>query len=190
MVRSGMTDLIVRLRGMIQAGTADYSIAGTNYWSDDQLQSALDRNSTPVRIRMSEVPENIGGIIEYHDYLWGENEVERAGSGTAVWRVVDAGGTIQGTGTYSINYDQKKIRFFNEKLPPMYLESTAFDLNAAAAQIWREKAGHYAARFDVSTDNHNLRRSQLMTHAERMAKHFERMTTPKMVTMQRSDSRW
>lgn len=190
MPRSGMTELISRIRALTNAGTADYAIAGTTYWTDDQIQAVLDRNSTPVRIRMSEVAENIGGILEYHDYLWGDNDLERAASGTAVWRVVDAGGTIQGTALYSTNYDQRKVRFAVEKLPPIYLESTAFDLNASAAQIWREKAAYYASRFDVSTDNHSLQRSQLMAHADKMARQFERLAAPRMVSMQRSDSRW
>jgi len=190
MARTGMSELISQIRAKTDAGTADYSIAGTQYWTDDQIQAMLDRQSTPVRIRLSEVPENQQGTAIYRDYVWGDMEVERAGSGTAVWRVVDAGGTVSGTATYAINYDQKKIRFQQNTLPPMYLESQAFDLNAAAAQIWREKAAHYAARFDVSTDNHNLRRSQLMAHANEMAKHYERMSAPRIVTMQRSDSYW
>lgn len=190
MARAGMSAAITKLRAMTDAGTADYAIAGTTYWSDDQIQTMIDRHSTPVRIRMSEVPEHTAGTVQYYDYLWGHAEVERATSGSAVWRVVDAYGTITGTANYAINYDQKKVRFNSATLPPMYLETLTFDLNGAAAEIWREKAAYYANRFDVSTDNHNLRRSQLMAHAEKMAKHFERMAAPRMVTMQRSDSKW
>jgi len=50
-----MADLITELRGMAEAGTADYSIIGsagtTNYWDDGQLQNVLDvhRTCTPTR---------------------------------------------------------------------------------------------------------------------------------------------
>lgn len=190
MARTGMAELITKLRAMVQAGTADYSIAGTTYWTDDQMQDYLDRFSTPVRIRMSEVPEYISGTVNYRDYLWGDSEIERSGSGTAVFRVIDAGGTVSGTANWTANYQQKKIRFGVSTLPPMYLESTSYDLNAAAAEAWREKAAHYAARFDVDTDNHSLKRSQLIANAERMAKYFASKALPRMVQMQRSDSNW
>jgi len=42
--RTGMNDLITELRGMTNAGSADTTIAGTAYWSDNQLQAILDRN--------------------------------------------------------------------------------------------------------------------------------------------------
>ena len=41
--RTGMANLIIRLRGMVQSGTADYTVAGSAYWTDDQLQDGLDK---------------------------------------------------------------------------------------------------------------------------------------------------
>jgi len=41
--RDGMTNIIATLRAWTEAGTADYSVAGTTYWDDGQLQDTLDR---------------------------------------------------------------------------------------------------------------------------------------------------
>ena len=42
--RAGMGTLIETLRGMTDAGTADYTIGATTYWSDDAVQMVLDRH--------------------------------------------------------------------------------------------------------------------------------------------------
>jgi hypothetical protein len=39
-----MTELIATLRGLTNAGTADYTIGTVNFWSDDELQRVLDRH--------------------------------------------------------------------------------------------------------------------------------------------------
>ena len=42
MARSGMSALLTEFRGLAEAGTSEYSVAGPSYWSDDQLQDVLD----------------------------------------------------------------------------------------------------------------------------------------------------
>ena len=41
--RTGMSDIISTVRGMCNAGTADYTAGTAVYWTDDQLQGYLDR---------------------------------------------------------------------------------------------------------------------------------------------------
>lgn len=51
--------------------------------------------------------------------------------------------------------------------------TATYDLNAAAAQIWAEKAAGLADRFDFSADGGNFSRSQEFEQATRMAAFFK-----------------
>lgn len=47
-----------------------------------------------------------------------------------------------------------------------------YDMNAAAADIWDEKAALLAGKFDVSADGASMSRSQLFDMATRRARHY------------------
>lgn len=47
-----------------------------------------------------------------------------------------------------------------------------YDLNAAAADIWDEKAAAVAANYDFSADGGNYQRSQQYEMCQKMAKHY------------------
>lgn len=47
-----------------------------------------------------------------------------------------------------------------------------YDLNAAAAEIWLEKAAQLADRIDLLADGSRYSSSQLYEHAQRMARHY------------------
>jgi hypothetical protein len=71
-----------------------------------------------------------------------------------------------------------------------FVTGRSYDLNAAAADIWRKKAAHYAPSFDFSTDNHDLSRSQVYDHCVEMAQFFEGISGKAIQTVQmnRSDA--
>ena len=48
----------------------------------------------------------------------------------------------------------------------------SYDLNAAAAEIWQEKAASLAAAFDFSADGASYQRSQAVTQAQQMASFY------------------
>lgn len=52
--------------------------------------------------------------------------------------------------------------------------SPTFDLNAAAAEGWRWKAGKVAHMIDFTADGATFKQDQLTAHCERMAKQFAR----------------
>lgn len=58
-----------------------------------------------------------------------------------------------------------------------------FDLNAAAAEIWAEKAAGYAAKFDFSADGGSFNRSQLFEQAQRMERHYRSRRNPNTITL-------
>lgn len=48
----------------------------------------------------------------------------------------------------------------------------SWDLNAAAAEGWRRKAGQVAGRFNVSLDGESLSRAQAFAHCLQMAERY------------------
>ena len=61
-----------------------------------------------------------------------------------------------------------------------------YDLNAAAADVWEEKAATLAADFDFSADGASYTRSQSYQHAIEMAAYYRRRRSMKTIT-QRPD---
>lgn len=198
--RDGMSDLINQLRSMTEAGTADYSIGAETYWTDDQLQQALDSQRRDVfRQPMDVMTEYASGAPEYHNYYYHQRWVEQAASGSTAWQIEDSAGSAIGTALYTAYYDAAYVRFSADTLgSAYYLSHRQYDLYAVAADVWTRKAAHYAAEFDVVTDNHDLKRSQLRKHAQEMAEFYRRQSAgaatntgaAKAQVLRRTDSNW
>lgn len=72
-----------------------------------------------------------------------------------------------------------------------------YDLNAAAAEIWLEKAAQLADRIDLLADGSRYSSSQLYEHAQRMARFFlsrrakkSQAVTPNQLTTGLADRRY
>ncbi len=184
-----MANLIIRLRGMSNAGTADYTIAGETYWTDEKLQETLDRFRADLnRVPLRAEPEYSAGELVYHDYYAPVGDFEEVSTGPIAWAVEDSVGNVIGTATYSPDYVRGMVRFTTDQAgTAYYLRARAFDLNRAAAQVWRLKAAHYAERYDVQSDNHRLTRSQLIKQCLEMAASYDSMAGAQSVRMQRDD---
>jgi hypothetical protein len=191
MARSTMDDLITRLRGLTQAGTADYTIAGVTYHSDDHLQEALDDNRLDIyRERLSYVREYVGGgTAEYKVYAGKWGNFEKTDGGTAIFFVADTDGDNIGTALYSVDYQRGVITFdADQGGTARYLTARSYDLYGAAADVWSMKAAHYSiTSFDFSTDNHSVKRSQLKTQAHEMSRYYASMARAQVSTMIRTD---
>lgn len=187
--RDGMSDLITRLRGMTDAGTADYTLAGGTYWTDDQLQSVLDRRRMDVyREKLITQEEYSNGTAFYHNYYFCESDVERLASGTVAWRVENSAGSVMGTGSYTANYDSTHIRFAADQGGSAYwLSYRKYDIERAAADVWEQKAASVASRFDIKTDNHDLKRSQLRASYLQMAQIHKGRAKPQSSRFNRED---
>jgi len=175
-VRSTMTRLMQLLRGLTNAGTADYTIGLFTYWSNDQLQDALDRHSTFVKDEPLYPKKSLesGGAISYYDYQSRYRFFEQTNGGTAVFIVKDGTGAAQ-TG-WTANYENGEITFSTDQAGAVYyLTGTSFDVYAAAADVWYQKAAHAADMIDFSTDGHNIKRSHLVQTALKMAQKYESM---------------
>jgi hypothetical protein len=155
----------------------------------NQLQAVLDRRRMDVyRERMTPMEEYSNGTALYHNYYFCESDVERQESGTAAWRVENSAGSVIGTANYTANYDSKHIRFTADQAGSAYwISYRAFDIERAAADVWEQKASNVAARFDIKTDNHDLKRSQLRASYLQMAQLHKKRAKPQSTRMTRED---
>lgn len=191
-VRTGMADLITRVRQMCNIGTASYSGAGTTFYSDQQIQDHLDRHSTHLNyIPLRSEPEyNSGGTLEYHDFYVSVGNLEAATSGSVYWQVYDQENIPVGTANYSTDYSRGLIRFTADtEGSAYYLRARTYDMNRAAAQIWREQAGFVAMNYDIQLDDQRLNRSQMHKHCMTMAAQFDKLAGARVTRMVRGDLR-
>jgi hypothetical protein len=150
MSRTGMSNLITRLRAMTQAGTADYTLDSDTYFSDDHLQAILDANVTLLETEpLQWLPTQIGGgTIQWLRCTAGYTDYEESSGGTAVWAVRDGpgnliGGTV-GTAAYSVNYNDGMIDFTSDQGgTAYYLTARSYDLYSAAADLWLQRQAYY-----------------------------------------------
>ena len=191
MARATMEDLITRVRGLTQAGTAEYTVGTVSYFTDDHLQESLDRSRLDVyRERLEYVREYIGGgSVAYKVFAGHWGDFEQTDGGTAIFFIADSHGDKIGTADYSVDYQSGVITFDDDQGgSARYLTGRSYDIYAAAAHTWRQKASFYAiTSFDFSTDNHSIKRSQLKTQAEQMANYYANQARLNVVTMVRSD---
>jgi len=171
-----MANLVTSLREMCRAGTADYSLGTVAYWSDDQLQTILDRYSRKVIDEPLQVtPDNINGTASFTFYQSKNRFMESTSSGTAIFIIRDSLGSAVASG-YTPNYENGQITFTNNTLgTAYYLTANSFDIYAAAADVWRSKAADAAYAIDFSTDNHTIKRSHIAKLALMMADRYEAM---------------
>ena len=189
-MRATMLSLIRTLRGMTDAGTADYTIAGVGYWNDDHLLNVLDRYRTDVyREQLTPIEKHAGsGTISYYNHLSEYRNFEQTSGGTAIFWLETSDGTDIGTASYTMDYGNGIATFSADTSGTVYyLTGRSFDLNRAAADVWRQKAAHYAGMFSFSTDNHRVDKGQLIKSAMQMANVYDGMSGPTVSTMYRSD---
>jgi hypothetical protein len=112
-------------------------------------------------------------VYEYYEYRARLGNLE---SGTAVFSVQQLnGGTAA---AYTVDYIQGVITFTADTEGTAYmLSARSYDLNAAAADIWRGKAANAAKYFDFQTDNHRVSKSQLYKQFMEMAAQFDKQSS-------------
>lgn len=189
--RNGMSDLIKRLRALTDASTDEHTVAGVTYYSDAHLIERLDRQREDVyRQPLTAQVEYSGGTAIYRNYYFPTPDVERAESGSEAWLVEDYAGSAIGTANYTAHYDGQYIRFAsNTEGSAYYLTYRAYDVDRAAAGIWREKASYVSSRpLRISTDNHTIDRGDLRKLYLDNAASFEKRAKPKAVRMVRDDA--
>ena len=190
MARTTMAALLLDLRGMTDAGTADFSVGTANFWADDQLQIVLDRHRVDIyRDPLQPIPDHAGSaVLSYTTYRSRWANLEATSGGSQIFIVEDPVGTDKGTATYSVDYRRGIVTFgADQKGTVYYMTGRSYDVFGAAADVWRMKAGNAAKRFSFSTDGHNLQRNQILDHCMKMASYYEGQSRPEVVELRRSD---
>lgn len=191
--RTTLATLISQVRGMTNAGTADYTAGGQTFWDDDRMQEVLDRHRIDVyREPLQAFPiHTAGGTPDYRDYKSQYKNFEQTSGGSAIFIVEDSIGADAGTVSWSADYGRGIVTFAaNTEGLAYFLTGRSYDIYGAAAEIWRSKAGHFAEQFDFSTDNHSVSRSQKIKNAMAMADLYDKKSTgsgDNVVQMYRSD---
>lgn len=186
MARAGMADLIEELRGLTDAGNADFTIGTTTYWADDTVQARLDNHKTKFYdVEIGALPTMTPGGLTYQTYFIGAENLE---SGTAL-TVRDWAGNVVGSASYTLDAKKGVLTFGTSTGGAEYLVTgTSYDLYAAAAEMWRFKAANVAKMYDFQTDNHRLSRSQMTKTFMDMARECEAMRAVNSIQIERGDS--
>jgi len=172
-LRTGMQQLITTVRGYANAGDSEWTITTdggiSTYWDEFQIQQVLDRHKTEfIHAPMQAVQSYSGGSIVYLQYRTNVPDIE---SGTAVFKVEDVSGTVTPT---SMDYARGIATFATDQAgKSLWWSGFAYDMNAAAADIWRLKGSHAAEMVDWSTDGHNVKRSQQVKSCLDMATYYQ-----------------
>jgi len=186
--RANMDDLIQKLRVFTNAGTADFTVSSTTYWSDDQLQDELDKTQKKVNYQaMQAIPTyGIGGTVTYTVYQTGLADWEKSPV------IQDEGGTTLTAGTATANYSFDDnigvVTFVSDtEGKTRYITGNVYNVEMAAAKVWEQKAALYATQFDFSTDNHSIKKSQVILQCKEMARYYQSRAGVIQVEMVRSD---
>lgn len=185
MARTGMAYLINLLRGLTEAGYDDYKLGTLVYWTDDTLQDVLDLHRAYMNYtELESVPTYGEGTVSYIYFKSGIGWQESSGT------MQTTGGTAVAGTAYTFTPQTGEFVFAKDTAGAGYTWTNwAFDLYAAASDVWRRKAAHYAAAYDFSTDNHTLHRSQLITQARTMASYYASLSASgQSISVERSDT--
>jgi len=177
--RSGMVDIVAEVRKLTSTGPADYTIAGNPFWTDAQIEAELDKEYEYIAYQTMEAVGTKGtsGAYTYTTYYVGYEWLEQTDGGTATFYVQDPNGALIASSGYSVDYQNGVVEFTANTLGAVrYVTCYSYDVNAAAASIWRRKAAYYFSAVDFSTDNHSIKREQIYAHCKEQAEYFESLS--------------
>jgi hypothetical protein len=165
--RGTMAGIIAQLRSLTDAGANDYTIAGARHWTDIQMQDVLDTHRTDIDCyQLLQNPRYESGTLVYKEFRSSFNWLE---GGTALY-VQDGTHTNVSSASYTADALRGVVTFTTDtKGSTYYLYGVTYDIYGAAADVWRRKASHVAEKFDFSTDNHSVSRSQMVNNCLKMA---------------------
>lgn len=162
-----MLTIISRLRRMVN--DASYAV-----WQNDDLQDTLDLHRLHVQREELSMEKTLLSSTAYEYRIFHSKYGNFESGGSVYFKLEDSAGSQRGTATYTADYLRGIVTMTADQAgTELYLTGWSYDLNAAAADLWRERAGQVAGYYDVNTDGHNLSRSQWQRQCLEMAKQFD-----------------
>lgn len=179
--RAGMLNLVARWRRLVN------DTAGS-VWSDSEVQELLDGYRTDIWAELlTPAPQYISGTTQYLVHASAFENLEESGSGTTCFRLYDANGSAISSG-FSAQWQRGIFTFTaDQKGSARYIDGRSYDLNAAAADGWRELMAAKANLYKFTADGATYDRNQWFDHCVQMAEYYDRMSKPTMTTLARSD---
>lgn len=185
-----MAAIVANVRGLIGAGTAEYTLGTANFWDDDQIQLVLDRNRCDFyRAELLAQPEYSGGSVSYNAYRLNRENVEATTGGSAIFVIRDTAGALVGTALWSADYARGIVTFGSNTLgAAYYVTGSEYDVYGAAADILKTWATYLARAYDFTTDGQTFRRSQMAAGLIAQAETYQGLAWTTEVTMYRGDA--
>lgn len=179
------TYILTQLRSMTDCGTATYTINGTSYWSDLQLQAVLDKYRHDVyESQLHPVDEYTSGTLSTTKYYIGNSFIE---SGTN-FVLKDSSYNVVSTG-FDVDYQLGLVTFTSDTEGLHYYATYRFyDILRAAADIWAQKAAHYAGMFTFKAGNNSVNKGDLMKQAMMMADLYRQQAGARSIDLERTDT--
>lgn len=191
MSRAGLSELITFVRANAAVGTADYTVNGASYWTDDQIQDALMKwHSRYNQVPLLTYPEtDTGNNTVYKNYApkYGRY-FEGTASGSPYWLITDSQGSVISPSTYNVNSTTGQVVFHNNQAgSARFLTAYAYRPEMTISDIWSFKAAHLTA-YDFSSNDQTFNRSQLFDQALKMAQRWRDLGGIEYSEVQRSDT--
>lgn len=193
MARSTLATIIQYVRDLTFAGTAEYTLGATSYFSDNHVQDYLDRHRLDIDKELLVSVEKWvgGGTVQYLEFRSRYRFLEATDGGSAVFWIEDSTGTDQGTANWSADYQRGIVTFTADQAgSARYLSGRAYDVYGAAAELLRSWANREKLSFDFETDGQRFKRSQKAQLLQQMAAEYELKAWPVTIEMSRSDVQW
>lgn len=168
-VRPSMVNLVSRLRSATGAAPDDV-FQGETYWTDEQLQDALDSFLYPAwATTLIAKPELINGNRSYRHYTfsiprgyWLEEDFSLHSENG--YEVTVPSFEVQ------VNERQGLVTFSGDTgYSRLSVDCNVIDWNAAAAWVWEQKAAHRFDYVDIKAGDHQFKASQERDFCERRA---------------------
>jgi hypothetical protein len=169
-----MALIIAQLRTMTDAEESEVTVNDVAYWTDVQLQEILDHSSTDVLdVDLTSVPFRESGTITYKRYYIPDTVPSQWLERDAALEVVDVLGNLISSSNYTYYPGRRLIEFTADTGGTSYrLRGLMFNMNAAASEVWKQKAAHRAELVEWKAGPHAVREDDMYQHCLQMAQFY------------------
>jgi hypothetical protein len=181
-----MTTAIDSLRTRLRIMVDD---VGTAVWTDTNLSTIMHQHRQRVLHdpMEAEITYSGAGTYVYKIYHSRYDNFEAYASGAAdAYQVEDGAGAQRSVGTVDAvpDYETGIVTMGTDQQgTALYVSGWSYDLNAAAADLWQERAAKTASYYDVGLDGHSLSRSQWTKQCKEMADLYASRARPRVVNL-------
>ena len=181
-VRAAMADLISQVERLVND-------SANAFWTDQQIQDALDRNRVDVsQLPLGYLRTNSSTGVQYLTFYVGSDFADRWGAweGSAV--IYSNAYAVLTPGT--IDYLTGVWTFATTQAPPLFITGATYDLFGAAAWLLHERLANVAPNYAFSAAGQSFSANQEYDMWERLLKLYQSKMRPKSARLVRTDSRY